>query len=172
MWKVPPTSAESVPCLHWFQKKAFDRVWHAALWATMRKYNISANLVRTSAVHMNGINRRMVQNNSRSKAMMSSVTHPLQHFFRQIMSDALEEHDGKVSIGGRNITSLPWHRCYSWGRAGARSCSRKSWQNQHKVLDGDPCGEDQTDDKQCQWHPGRDKGKRTEVGHCNKLQVP
>ena len=44
-------------------KKAFDRVWHAALWATMRKYNISANLVRTveqlydkatSAVQMNG----------------------------------------------------------------------------------------------------------------------
>ena len=44
-------------------KKAFDRVWHAALCATMRKYNISANLVRTieqlydkatSAVQMNG----------------------------------------------------------------------------------------------------------------------
>ena len=44
-------------------KKAFDRVWHAALWATMRKYNINANLVRAfehlydnaiSAVHMNG----------------------------------------------------------------------------------------------------------------------
>ena len=44
-------------------KKAFDRVWHAALWATMQKYNISANLVRTieqlydkatSAVQMNG----------------------------------------------------------------------------------------------------------------------
>ena len=44
-------------------QKAFDRVWHAALWATMRKYNISANLVRTneqlyekatSAVQMNG----------------------------------------------------------------------------------------------------------------------
>ena len=28
-------------------KKAFDREWYAALWATMRKYNISANLVRT-----------------------------------------------------------------------------------------------------------------------------
>ena len=25
-------------------KTAFDRVWHAALWATMNKYNISANL--------------------------------------------------------------------------------------------------------------------------------
>ena len=28
-------------------KKAFDRVWHAALWATMRLYNINANLIRT-----------------------------------------------------------------------------------------------------------------------------
>ena len=27
-------------------KKAFDRVWHAALWATMKKYKISANLIR------------------------------------------------------------------------------------------------------------------------------
>ena len=27
-------------------KKAFDRVWHAALWATMKKYNISAYLIR------------------------------------------------------------------------------------------------------------------------------
>ena len=44
-------------------KKAFDRVWHAALWATMRKYNIGVNFVRiiehlydkaTSAVLMNG----------------------------------------------------------------------------------------------------------------------
>ena len=44
-------------------KKAFDRVWHAALWATMGKYNINANLVHTieqlydkatSAVQMNG----------------------------------------------------------------------------------------------------------------------
>ena len=26
-------------------KKAFDRVWHADLWATMKKYNISANLI-------------------------------------------------------------------------------------------------------------------------------
>ena len=27
-------------------KKAFDRVWHAALWATTKKYNTSANLIR------------------------------------------------------------------------------------------------------------------------------
>ena len=27
-------------------KKVFDRVWHAALWATTKKYNISTNLIR------------------------------------------------------------------------------------------------------------------------------
>ena len=27
-------------------KKAFDRVWHEALWAIMRKYNINANIIR------------------------------------------------------------------------------------------------------------------------------
>ena len=44
-------------------KKAFDRVWHAALWASMKPYNISTNLMRvikkpydkaTSAVLFNG----------------------------------------------------------------------------------------------------------------------
>ena len=44
-------------------KKAFGRVWHAALCATMKKYNINANLIRvikhlpdkaTSAVLFNG----------------------------------------------------------------------------------------------------------------------
>ena len=27
-------------------KKAFDMVWHAALWATMKKYNISTNHIQ------------------------------------------------------------------------------------------------------------------------------
>ena len=48
----------------------------------------------------------MVQNKSRSKARISSVTHLLNIFLEWIMSDALEEHDGKVSIGGRTITNL------------------------------------------------------------------
>ena len=28
-------------------ENAFDRVWHAALWATMRLYNTNDNLIRT-----------------------------------------------------------------------------------------------------------------------------
>ena len=27
-------------------KEAFDKFWHAALWATMKKYNISTNLIQ------------------------------------------------------------------------------------------------------------------------------
>ena len=27
-------------------KKAFDRIWHVALWATMEKYNIGTNLIQ------------------------------------------------------------------------------------------------------------------------------
>ena len=48
----------------------------------------------------------MIQNNSSSKARMPFLAHPLKHFLERIMTDALEEHDGKISIGGRNITNL------------------------------------------------------------------
>ena len=37
---------------------------------------------------------------------MSSVNHPFSIFLERIMSDALEEHDRKVSIGARNITNM------------------------------------------------------------------
>ena len=37
---------------------------------------------------------------------MPSVTHPHHIFLEWVMSDALEKHDGKVSISGRNITNL------------------------------------------------------------------
>ena len=122
-------------------KKAFDRVWHAALWATMRKYNIIANLVHTteqlyekatSAVQMNGSIGEWIRTTVgvRQGCLLSSTLFNI--FLERIMSDALEEHDGKVSIGGRNIRNIcRWHRCSSWGRAGAWSPSRKSRQNLH-----------------------------------------
>ena len=44
VWEIPPASAKPLPCLHRLQK-AFDRVWHATLWAIMKKDNISANLI-------------------------------------------------------------------------------------------------------------------------------
>ena len=81
----------------------------------MRKYNISANLVRTieqlydkatSAVQMNGSIGEWFRTTVgvRQGCLLSPTLFNI--FLKRIMSDALEEHDGKVSIGGRNITNL------------------------------------------------------------------
>ena len=40
----------------------------------------------------------------RQRCLLSSTLFNI--FLQRIMSDALEEHDGKASIGGRNITKL------------------------------------------------------------------
>ena len=81
----------------------------------MRKYNISANLVRTieqlydkatSAVQMNGsIGEWFRTTVGVGQGSLLSPT-LFNIFLERIMFDALEEHYGKVSIGGRNITSL------------------------------------------------------------------
>jgi len=96
-------------------KKAFDRVWHAALWATMRKYNISANLIRviehlynkaTSAVLFNGTTGEWFRTSVgvRQGCLLSPILFNI--FLERIMTDALEHHTGTVSIGGRTITNL------------------------------------------------------------------
>ena len=81
----------------------------------MRKYNISANLVRiieqlcdraTSAVQMNCSMGKWFRTTVgvRRGCLLSPTRFNIR--FEQITSDALEEHDGKVSIGCRNITNL------------------------------------------------------------------
>ena len=81
----------------------------------MRKYNISANLVRTieqlydkatSAVQMNGSIEEWFRTTVgvRQGCVLSPTLFDI--FLERNMSDALEEHDGKVSVGGRNITNL------------------------------------------------------------------
>ena len=81
----------------------------------MRKYNISANLVRTieqlhdkatSAVQMNGSIGEWFRTTVgvRQGCLLSPTLFNI--FLERIMSDALEEHDGNDSIGGRNIIKL------------------------------------------------------------------
>ena len=95
--------------------KAFDRVWNPALWATMRKYNINANLVctteqlyvkATSAVQMNGSIGELFRTTVgvRQGYLLSPTLFNI--FLERIIPDALEEHDGKVSIGAGNIINL------------------------------------------------------------------
>ena len=81
----------------------------------MRKYSISANLVRTieqlydkatSAVQMNGSIGEWFRTTVgvRQGCLLSPILFNI--FLKPIMFDALEEHDGKVSIGGSSITNL------------------------------------------------------------------
>ena len=96
-------------------KKAFERVWYAVLWATMKKYNISTNLIRviknlyekaTSTVLFNSSIRDWFQTTVgvRQGCLLSPTLFNM--FLERIKTDALEDHEGTVSIGGRTITNL------------------------------------------------------------------
>ena len=115
--EISPAPASALPCLHTLIqfKKAFDRVWHAALWATMKKYNISANLVRVMKnLYDKAISEVVFNSNIRDwfrttvgvrQGCLPSPTR-LNIFLERIMTDALEDHEGTVSIGSRKITNL------------------------------------------------------------------
>ena len=67
--------------------------------------SISANLIRFIKT-LQQQHRRLVPNNSWSPTGVATLTNPLQHISGRIMTDALEDHEGTVSIGGRTITNL------------------------------------------------------------------
>ena len=88
---------------------------HAALWATMKKYNISTNLIRvtknlydkaTSAVLFNSSIGDWVRATVgvRQGCLLSPTLFNI--FLETIITDALEDHEGTVSIEGRTIFNL------------------------------------------------------------------
>ena len=96
-------------------KKAFDRVWHEALWANMRKYNINASIIRAienlydkakSAVLFNGSTGEWFRTTVgvRQGCLLSPTLFNI--FLERIMCEALDDHEGSVSIGGRLITNF------------------------------------------------------------------
>jgi len=96
-------------------KKAFDRVWHEALWDTMNKYNIGQKLIQsiknlyskaTSAVFVHGrVGDCFHTTVGVCQGCLLSPT-PFNIFLERMMVDALNEHSGTISIGGRTITNL------------------------------------------------------------------
>ena len=96
-------------------KKAFDRVWHEALWATMKKHNINPRVTATIRSLYNNAVSAVLTNNTLSEQFRTTVgvrqgclRSPclFNLFLEQIMMDALEGFEGTVSIGGRKISNL------------------------------------------------------------------
>ena len=96
-------------------KKAFDRVWHEALWATMRKYNINASIIRAienlydkaqNAVLLNGNTGEWFRTTVgvRQGCLLSPTLFNI--FLERIICEALDDHEGSVSMGGRLITNF------------------------------------------------------------------
>ena len=81
----------------------------------MQKYNIRANLVCTSVQLYDKATSEVQMNGSMGEWFRTTVglrygclLSPtlINIFLKRIKSDALEEHDRRISIGGRNITNL------------------------------------------------------------------
>ena len=93
---------------HWCDfKKAFDRVWHAALWATMKKCNISTNLIRVIKNLYDKVTSAFLFNSSigdwfrttvgvRQGCLLSPILFNI--FLERIMTDALEDHEGTSAL--------------------------------------------------------------------------
>ena len=95
--------------------KAFERGWHAILWATMKKYNISANLIRVIRHLYDKATSAVIFNDSKGDwfrttagflqgCLLSPTLYNI--FLERIVTDAIEDHTGTVSIGSRIITNL------------------------------------------------------------------
>ena len=88
---------------------------HAALWATKKKYIISTKLIQviknlynkaTSAVLFNSSMETGSEQQLRVRQGWLLSPTLFNKFLERIMADALEDHEGTVSIGGRTITNL------------------------------------------------------------------
>ena len=96
-------------------KKAFDRVWHAALWATTKKYNVSTNLIQriknlydkaTGAVLFNSSIRDWFRTTVGIRQGCLLSPNLFNIFLERIMTDAVKDHEDTVSIGGGTVTNL------------------------------------------------------------------
>ena len=96
-------------------RRAFDRVWHAARWVAVRECSIGAGLVRvvddlcdraTDAVLFGGGMGDLFRTTVgvQQGCLLSPILFNI--FLERTMTDALEDHENTVSIGGRTITNL------------------------------------------------------------------
>ena len=96
-------------------KKALDRIWHAELWDTMKRFNINVRLIKIIqslyekaiiAIYYEGKVGEWFTTRTgvRQGYLLSPILFNI--MLEQIMNKALLDHKGTVYIGGRVITNL------------------------------------------------------------------
>ena len=127
----------------------------------MKKYNNSTNLIQviknlynkaTSAVLFNGNIGDWFRTTVgvRQGCLLSPTLFNI--FLERIMADALEDHKGTVSIGGRTITNLRF-------ADGIDDLAGEEELEIQSLPHGDQYREDQADDKQHHQHQQRDESE-------------
>ena len=84
-------------------KKAFDRVWHAANLIRVIK-NLHDKATSTFLFNSSMGDWLRTAVGVRQGCLLSSILFNI--FLERITTDALEDHEGTVSVGGRTITNL------------------------------------------------------------------
>ena len=96
-------------------KKAFDRVWHGALWHTMNKHKVGASITTLIKKLYESAKSTVLINNSYSQWFTSNVgvrqgclLSPglFNLFLERVMTDALEDDTNGIICGGRRINNL------------------------------------------------------------------
>ena len=140
-------------------KKAFDRVWHAALWATMRLYNINANLIRTIECLYNKATNAVYHDSNTGELFRTKIRvhrgcllspHSLQRLLR-------ENNGWRTWRPWRNsqyrrqdnykLTFCWRHWWSSWTRARASQVGKSPWRGLHSIWHADQCREYPFEDK-------------------------
>ena len=111
---MPAASAESLPCLHRLQ----EGLWQVIARSLMGNYEEIEHQRQHHTSHWKSVwqgpecspvqwqHRRMIQNCSRSSTRVSLSQTFFNIFLERIMCEALDGHEGRVSIGGRLITNF------------------------------------------------------------------
>ena len=139
-------------------KKAYYEAWHEALWATMRKYNINASIIRAIENLYDKAQSAVLFNGSTGDWFRTTVGHRqgclllpalFNIFPERIMCEALDDHEGSVSIEGRLMINFSFAddvvnaedeeeagiKCRRGRRS--RHPGRPSRYNHHPVQNGD-----------------------------------